>query len=143
MTRARRRGALTARTALGAGLLAGSLVLGLAACSQSPEAVDASLHASVVRVAERAQSGDHLGAIAALALLDNEVTAGVESGAIGEDQAADIRAAIALVQADLEAAEVASTPAPTPTDDDDDDNDNRGPGNNNGNDKKRDKGDDD
>ena len=138
------------RTALGAGLLVGSLVFGLAACSQSPEAVGADLHTSVVQVAKRAASGDYLGAIAALALLDNDVTAAVDSGAIGEQQAADIREAIALVQADLEAAEatdsVSPSPTPTPTPSDDEDDDNRGPGNNNGNgnkDKKRDQGDDD
>jgi hypothetical protein len=139
------------RTAVGAGLLAGSLVFGLAACGQAPEAVSADLHASVVQVAKRAAGGDYLGAIAALALLENDVAAAVDSGAIGEQQAADIREAIALVQADLEAAEAADSatptpsPEPTPSDDDADDaNDNRGPGNNNGNkDKKRDQGDDD
>ncbi|MBM7832664.1 hypothetical protein JOE59_003369 [Agromyces cerinus] len=143
MTRAR------LRTMVGAGLLAGSLAFGLAACGQSPEAVSADLHSSVVQVAKRAADGDYLGAIAALALLENDVTAAVDSGTIGEQQAADIREAIALVQADLEAAEVTDsvTPTPTPTEDDDDDNDNRGPGNNNGNndkkDKKQDQGDDD
>ncbi|MFB9308274.1 hypothetical protein BJY17_002261 [Agromyces hippuratus] len=137
------------RTIVGAGLLAGSLVFGLAACGQSPEAVSADLHSSVVQVANRAADGDYLGAIAALALLENDVTAAVDSGTIGEQQAADIREAIALVQADLEAAEVTDsvTPTPTPSEDDDDDNDNRGPGNNNGNkdkkDKKQDQGDDD
>lgn len=136
------------RTAMGAGLLAGSLVFGLAACGQSPEAVSADLHSSVVQVAKRAAGGDYLGAIAALALLENDVAEAVDSGAIGEQQAADIREAIALVQADLEAAEVAEsvTPTPTPSESDDDD-DNRGPGNNNGNDDKKknkhDEGDDD
>ncbi|MGH3705455.1 MAG: hypothetical protein ACRDT9_12550, partial [Agromyces sp.] len=133
--------------AIGAGLLAGSLVFGLAACGQAPEAVSADLHSSVVQVAKRAASGDYLGAIAALALLENDVTAAVDSGAIGEEQAADIREAIALVQADLEAAEAADSVTPTPTPSDDDD-DNRGPGNNNGNkdknkDKKDEQGDDD
>ena len=136
------------RTAVGAGILSCSLAFGLTACSQSPEAVDASLHASVVQVAKRAASGDYLGAIAALALLDNDVTAAVDSGAIGEQQAADIRVAIALVQADLEAAEVAESVAPTPepTPTPSNGNDNRGPGNNNGNgkgdEKKKDRGDD-
>lgn len=141
MTRAR------LRTAVGAGLLAGSLVFGLAACGQAPEAVSADLHSSVVQVAKRAASGDYLGAIAALALLENDVTAAVDSGAIGEEQAADIREAIALVQADLEAAEAADSVTPTPTPSEEDD-DNRGPGNNNGNkdknkDKKDEQGDDD
>ncbi|MFC9559345.1 hypothetical protein [Agromyces sp. NPDC056965] len=134
------------RTAIGGGLLAGSLVFGLAGCGQAPEAVSADLHSSVVQVAKRAASGDYLGAIAALALLENDVTAAVDSGAIGEEQAADIREAIALVQADLEAAEAADSVTPTPTPSDDDD-DNRGPGNNNGNkdkkDKKNEQGDDD
>jgi hypothetical protein len=134
------------RTALGAGLLTGSLVFGLAACGQSPEAVSADLHSSVVQVAKRAAGGDYLGAIAALVLLENDVDAAVDSGAIGEQQAADIREAIALVQADLEAAQVTDsvTPTPEPDPSDEDDDDNRGPGNNNGNkDKKNDKGDDD
>lgn len=134
------------RTVIGAGLLTGSLVFGLAGCGQSPEAVSADLHASVVQVAKRAAGGDYLGAIAALALLENDVTAAVDSGAIGAEQAADIREAIALVQADLEAAEVTEsvTPTPEPDPSDEDDDDNRGPGNNNGNkDKKRDQGDDD
>ncbi|MFB6610691.1 hypothetical protein ACFCVO_10250 [Agromyces sp. NPDC056379] len=141
MTRAR------LRTAVGAGLLAGSLVFGLAACGQAPEAVSADLHSSVVQVAKRAASGDYLGAIAALALLENDVSAAVDSGAIDEEQAADIGEAIALVQADLEAAEAADSVTPTPTPSEDDD-DNRGPGNNNGNkdknkDKKHEQGDDD
>lgn len=134
------------RTAVAAGLLSGSLVFGLAACGQSPEAVSADLHSSVVQVAKRAAGGDYLGAIAALVLLENDVNAAVDSGAIGEEQAADIREAIALVQADLEAAQVTDsvTPTPEPDPSDEDDDDNRGPGNNNGNkDKKNDKGDDD
>ncbi|MEF3404550.1 hypothetical protein [Agromyces sp. CCNWLW203] len=127
------------RTAVGAGLLATSLVFGLAACGQSPQAVSADLHSSVVQVAKRAASGDYLGAIAALALLENDVTEAVDSGAIGEQQAADIREAIALVQADLEAAELAESVTPTPTpepnpSDEDDDDDNRGPGNDKGKD---------
>ncbi|KRC61358.1 hypothetical protein ASE14_10740 [Agromyces sp. Root81] len=140
MTRAR------IRTALGGGLLVASLAFGLTACGTSPESLSADLHASVVQVAERAEAGDHLGAIAALALLDRDVTAAVDAGTIGAEQAAEIREAIALVQADLEAAIVADTPSPTPApDDDEEDDDNRGPGNNNGNgnkDKKHDEGDD-
>ncbi|KQZ09569.1 hypothetical protein ASD23_15285 [Agromyces sp. Root1464] len=136
------------RTAVGAGLLTASLVFGLTACGQSPEAVSADLHSSVVQVAKRAAGGDYLGAIAALALLENDVDAAVDSGAIGDEQAADIREAIALVQADLEAARVADsvTPTPEPDPSEEDRDDNRGPGNNNGNkdkDKKNDKGDDD
>ncbi|WP_168197079.1 hypothetical protein [Agromyces laixinhei] len=103
------------RTVIGGGLLAASLAFGLSACGQTPEAVSASLHASVVQVAERAEVGDYLGAIAALALLENDVTAAVDDGAIDADKAADIRAALALVRADLEAAETAGTPTPSPT----------------------------
>lgn len=125
------------RSTLAAGAIAVSLVFGLAACSPSAESVAAELHASVVQVATRAQAGDYLGALAELALLDNDVTAAVDDGTIDEEQAQEIREALALVQADLEAAEAATmpTPEPEPAPDDGDDS---GPGNSGD-----DKGDDD
>lgn len=125
------------RSTLAAGAIAVSLVFGLAACSPSAESAAAELHASVVQVATRAQAGDYLGALAELALLDNDVTAAVDDGTIDEEQAQEIREALALVQADLEAAEAATmpTPEPEPAPDDGDDS---GPGNSGD-----DKGDDD
>ncbi|AWB96569.1 hypothetical protein DCE93_13705 [Agromyces badenianii] len=120
---------LRSRTALGAAFLAASLALGLTACGQSAESIGAELHASVVQVAERAASGDYVGAIAELALLEKDVNAAVDDGTIGAEQAQEIREALALVQADLEAAEIATTPAPTPVAPVDD----SGPGNSDGN----------
>jgi hypothetical protein len=109
------------------------------------------MHASVVQVAERAAVADYAGALAELALLDRDVTNAAENGTIDAAREAEIRAAMDLVRADLEAAEAPATPTPTPepssvpTDDggDDDDgdddpgnSDNKGKGNNNGNDDK-------
>ena len=107
--------------------LAVSLMLGLGACSATGAQLDATLHESVVAIAERANAGDYPGALAELALLDRDVSAASDDGRLDADREEQIRAAIDAVRADLEAAEVASTPAPTPaTDGDDDDS---GPGN--------------
>lgn len=119
------------RSAAAAGAIAVSLVFGLAACTPSAESVAAELHASVVQVATRAEAGDYIGALAELALLDQDVTEAVDDGTIDAEQAQEIREALALVQADLEAAEIASTPAPEPEPEPtpDDEDDDSGPGN--------------
>lgn len=110
------------------------------------------LRASVVRVAEQSAASDLTGALAELLLLEREVDERVAAGELPAAQEAEIRAAIELVRADLQAAiERAASPSPTPTPsapptDDDDDDDNSGPGNsgdNRNDDKKKDKGDDD
>ena len=138
------------RAMIPAAALAAGLAFGLSGCGASSDQVSAAMHASVVQIAERAAAGDYPGALAELALLDRDVTSAVENGSIDATREAEIRAAMDLVRADLEAADVASTPAPAPdpatvpaddtVDDGGDDapgnNDNKGKGNNNGNDDK-------
>jgi hypothetical protein len=137
-----------------AAALAAGLAFGLSGCGASSDQVSAAMHGSVVQIAERAAAGDYPGALAELALLDRDVTSAVENGSIDATREAEIRAAMDLVRADLEAADVASTPTPTPTptpdpatvpaddnvdnggDDAPGNNDNKGKGNNNGNDDK-------
>ena len=137
------------RAVIPAAALAAGLVCGLSGCGASSDQVSAAMHASVVQIAERAAAGDYPGALAELALLDRDVTSAVENGSIDATREAEIRTAMDLVRADLEAADVASTPTPTPdpatvpADDNVDDggdapgnDDNKGKGNNNGNDDK-------
>ena len=133
--RARRRAILSA-AAIGV-----ALAFGLSACN-SAENTGVAMHTSVVQIAERAVAGDYAGALAELALLDRDVAAALDAGRIDADREQEIRAAMELVRADLEAAEVATTPTPTskptptPSDDGDDDepgnSDNKGKGNDDG-----------
>ena len=137
------------RAMIPAAALAAGLAFGLSGCGASSDQVSAAMHASVVQIAERAAAGDYPGALAELALLDRDVASAVENGSIDATREAEIRVAMDLVRADLEAADVASTPTPTPdpatvpADDNVDDggdapgnDDNKGKGNNNGNDDK-------
>lgn len=125
-------GARARRSAPRAVALALALGLGLGSCAAQDSGLSESFHASVVSIANHAASGDFAAARAALDLLEAEVA---EAGADGELDATrerDIRDAIALVRADLEAAEAASTPTPTPVPEDDDEEDedeDEGPGN--------------
>jgi len=113
------------RAVLPAAAIALALTFGLTACNPADDT--AAMRTSVVQIAERAAAGDYAGALAELALLDRDVTAALEAGRIDVEREQEIRAAIELVRADLEVAEVATTPTetptptPTPTDDDDDD----------------------
>jgi hypothetical protein len=126
------------RAILPAAAIAVALAFGLSACN-SAENTGAAMHTSVVQIAERAAAGDYAGALAELALLDRDVAAALDAGHIDADREQEIRAAMELVRADLEAAEVATTPTPTappttdPAIDDDDDepgnSDNKGKGN--------------
>ena len=132
------------RAALPAAAIAVVLTFGLSACGASSEDTAAAMHTSVVQISERALAGDYAGAIAELALLDRDVAAALDAGRIDAAREAEIRAAMELVRADLEAAEVATTPTPTPTptptDDGDDDDSDRG---NSGDNRNDDKGKDD
>ena len=137
----------TRHALLPAAAIAVTLAFGLSSCAASSENTAAAMHDSVVQISTRAAEGDYPGALAELALLERDVDAAVDDGAVDAAQESDIRAAIDLVRADLEAADVASTPtpapAPAPADDDDDQpgtDDNKGKGNNNGNDDKGKKG---
>lgn len=128
------------RTLIPAATLAIGLVFGLSACAGTSENTAAAMHASVVQIADRAAAGDYAGALAELALLERDVATAAENGSIDAARETEITAAMDLVRADLEAAEVATTPTPEPTvapsDDDGDDGDddsNKGPGNNSGN----------
>ena len=109
--------------------LAFCLVFGLGACTATGAQLGADLHASVVEISDRANVGDFAGALAALALLDRDVTAASDDGRLDADREREIRAAMDLVRADLEAAEVASTPTPTPTPVTVPEDDDSGPGN--------------
>jgi hypothetical protein len=144
MRRLRSRG-----TVIPAAALAVGLVFGLSACAGSSENTAAAMHDSVVQIAERAAAGDYAGALAELALLERDVATAAENGTIDAARETEITDAIEVVRADLESAEVATTPTPEPTvapsdngDDGGDDDSNKGPGNNNGN-KGKDKGPDD
>lgn len=144
MRRLRSRG-----TVIPAATLAVGLVFGLSACAGSSENTAAAMHDSVVQIAERAATGDYAGALAELALLERDVVTAAENGTIDAARETEITNAIEVVRADLESAEVATTPTPEPTvvpsDDNgnvDGDDSNKGPGNNNGN-KGKDKGGDD
>jgi len=137
------------RAILPAAAIAVALAFGLSACNAA-ENTGAAMHTSVVQIAERAAAGDYAGALAELALLDRDVAAALDAGRIDADREQEIRAAMELVRADLEAAEVATTPTPTtppttdPAVDDDDDepgnSDDKGKGND---DKGKGKGNDD
>ncbi|HEU0182731.1 MAG TPA: hypothetical protein VFR16_11125 [Agromyces mariniharenae] len=133
-------GRLRRRTALPAVVLAAGLALGLSACAASSENTAAAMHASVVQISERAAAGDYAGALAELALLERDVATAAENGSIDAAREAEILTAMDVVRADLEAADVDTTPAPEPTTeptddnpDPDEDNPNKGPGNNSGN----------
>ena len=114
----------TRHALLPAAAIAVTLAFGLSSCAASTENTSAAMHDSVVQISTRAAEGDYPGALAELALLERDVDAAVEDGAVDAAQESDIRAAIDLVRADLEAADVASTPtpapAPAPADDGDD-----------------------
>ena len=102
------------RAILPAAVIAVALTFGLSACGASSESTAAAMHASVVQIAERAAVGDYAGALAGLALLERDVTSASENGTIDAAREAEIRAAMDLVRADLEAADAPATPTPTP-----------------------------
>ena len=126
------------RAMLPAAAIAVALAFGLSACN-SAENTGAAMHTSVVQIADRAAAGDYAGALAELALLDRDVAAALDAGRIDAEREQEIRAAMEFVRADLEAAEVATTPTPSappttdPADDDGDDepgnSDNKGKSN--------------
>ncbi|SFR90621.1 hypothetical protein SAMN05428970_3694 [Agromyces sp. CF514] len=133
-------------TAVAAGV-ALLVALGLTSCAPTNDDTAAEMHTSVVRISERAASADYAGALAELGLLEADVDQAAADGDLDAAQEQEIRDALALVRADLEAAEVAATPTPTPTTDDSDDSGNSddSPGNsdNKGKGKGKDKNEDD
>jgi hypothetical protein len=114
-----------------------ALGLGLGSCAAQGPSQSEDFHGTVVSIASHAAGGDFAAARAALDLLEAEVTEAGTDGDLDAARERDIRDAIALVRADLDAAEAASNPAPapTPTTEPEDDD---GPGN--GDDKGGDKG---
>ncbi|WP_136707601.1 hypothetical protein [Agromyces sp. H66] len=102
------------RAALPAAAIALGLTFGLSACGASAEETAAALRTSVVQVADRAAAGDYAGALAELALLERDLAAAVDAGRVDTEWEQRIRAAMELVRADLEAAEIATTPTPEP-----------------------------
>lgn len=141
------------RRTFAAASVAFALVGGLASCAADPDiAADtaASYRAQVVTIAERSVAEDYAGALAELDALEASVDAAAAAGELDAEREQQIRDAIALVRADLEAAIAAATPvepapepapapAPAPADDGGDDD---APGNSGGKGKGKDKGDD-
>lgn len=88
----------------------------LSGCAGPAADLDAStgrdLQSRVLVVANAAADGDTAGALAALDALEAQLAAAEAAGTVSATRAADIRAAIALVRADLSPA--VETPAPTP-----------------------------
>ncbi len=104
------------RAAGSAVVIAVALAFGLSACTPDDGVTD-ELRGAVVQIAERSAAGDFIGALAELDLLVEDLDAAVEEGAIDSAREREIRAAIDLVRADLEAAvAAANTPAPAPDD---------------------------
>lgn len=135
-----RRSAHPRATTIAAVSIALVVGLGLTACASTNDESDA-MHASVVRVSERAATADYAGALAELDRLEADVDDAVAAGGLDAAQEAQIRDSIALVRADLETAQVAATPTPTPTPttDDSEDSGDDSPGNSGSNkDKKKD-----
>ncbi len=94
-------------------MLTPALAFGLGACAPAGDQLEAYMHASVVEIAERSAAGDYAGALAELALLERDVTRAAGDGRIGREREQEIRVAMDLVRADLEAAGAAATPSPT------------------------------
>ncbi|GEM_PF-5299243 len=139
-------------------LATGALVWALAGCAPTPaldSATGETLQAGVVGIAERADAGDLVGALAELDLFEEELAAAADAGRIDADREAEVREAVALVRADLEsslaeqeaaeqkeaeadASESTATGSATGDGDsgraDDTETDDSGPGNGNGND---------
>ncbi|MBD8104356.1 hypothetical protein [Plantibacter sp. CFBP 8775] len=88
----------------------------LSGCAGPAADLDAStgrdLQSRVLVVANAAADGDTAGALAALDALEAQLAAAEAAGTVSATRAADIRAAIARVRADLSPA--VETPAPTP-----------------------------
>lgn len=88
----------------------------LSGCAGPAADLDAStgrdLQSRVLVVANAAADGDTAGALAALDALEAQLAAAEAAGTVSATRAADIRAAIALVRADL--SPTVETPAPTP-----------------------------
>ena len=129
------------RRTLAAASVTFALAGGLASCAAEPEIAPetaAAYRAQVVTIAERSAAEDFAGARAELDALQAAVDAAVAAGTLEPEREQQIRDAIALVRADLDAAIAAAVPPPTatpePTDDNADDDDE--PGNSgNGDDK--------
>lgn len=91
-------------------VIAGTLVGCTSGGPLVPTATTAQLQAGVLSVTASAASGDYAGAQAALAGLEAALDTAVDDGGLTEAQAARIRGAIALIEADLAAL---TAPAPT------------------------------
>ncbi len=131
------------RRTLAAASVALGLIGGLASCAADPEIgadTSAAFRAQVATIATHSVAEDYAGALAQLDALAAEVDAAVAAGTVDPARADQIREAIALVRADLEASIAAATPPPTaeptPTEEPADD----APGNSDGKGNKDDKG---
>jgi outer membrane biosynthesis protein TonB len=91
-------------------VIAGTLVGCTSGGPLVPPATTAQLQAGVLSVTASAASGDYAGAQAALAGLEAALATAVDDGGLTEAQAARIRDAIALIEADLAAL---TAPAPS------------------------------
>ena len=91
----------------------------LSGCTGPAADLDAStgrdLQSRVLVVANAAADGDTAGALTALDALEAQLAAAEAAGTVSATRAADIRAAIALVRADLSPAVETPTPTPEPS----------------------------
>lgn len=140
------------RTVITAIALVAALALsGCASASTTPSAtVSAQLEQTVLALTQAVAADDWVSADRDLDVLEAQVETALAAGQLSEERAADIRAAIALVRADVTTGIENATPSesPTPTEtpdkddddkDDDDEEESEKPGNREGN---RDKDDD-
>ncbi len=113
--------------------LAAALALaGCAPAAPAPDAaVSAQLEQTVLVISEAVAGDDWTAADRALEVLEGQVEAALAAGGLTAARADEIRAAIAVLRADVEAAldQPVETPSPTPSDENDK------PGNRGGNDK--------
>jgi len=132
------------RRTLAAASVALGLIGGLASCAADPEIgadTSAAYRAQVATIAQHSVAEDYAAAVAELDALAAEVDAAVASGSLDAARAERIRAAIALVRADLEAAIAAATPPPTAEPEPTAEPADEAPGNSDGKGNKEDKGD--
>lgn len=106
------------RAALPAAALAAALVL--SGCSSTPQsAIGAgtatALQQEVVHIAALAAARRYPAALTAAGTLRSDLDAAVETGRVPESRAVDIRAALALVEADLRTAGRTASPSPSTT----------------------------
>jgi predicted component of type VI protein secretion system len=109
-------------------LCAVAVVTALSGCAPSEPAIDSAvssaLQATVADVTQAAADGNPEAALAALDVLQAQLSEDTASGAISADRSAQIQASIDLVRADFIAALPEPSPTPTPDEKEDKGKDN-------------------